>query len=157
MKKAILILALIVSGVILQAQTNTVLIFKSMLPKVQVAPEPLSDANALIIWNAMKVYPSPHAFVEANSGAYPLQDVRQVYKEAKEILKVHLLPFINGTLFKESIQTDTDDEGNPIYTDVFWDMATEKVAYRNYWRANFGDSYVLDIQRIYLDYDSSAF
>ena len=155
MKRTILILALLVSGVILQAQTNTVLIFKSMLPKVQVAPEPLSDANALIIWNAMKVYPSPHAFVEANSGAYPLQDVRQVYKEAKEILTTHILPFINGSLLKEG--AIYDEEGNISTPAVYWNPATEKLAYRDYWRANFADSYTLDIVRVYLDWDAQAF
>ena len=152
MKKLILLSIVILMGFSGFAQDNTVLIFQSMLPKVVVEPEPLSDALALEIWNKMKAYPSPTAYWETGTG-YTYSDVREIFIDAKEIFQDFILPFVGGTLVKtEAIYA----EGNELIPAVYWNPATEKIAFRDYWRANFADSYVLDIVRIYLDYDSSA-
>ena len=133
---------------------STVKIFSSMLPKT-VTEHTLSDADALTIWNAIKLYDSPHAFIEANSGTFALQDVKTVYKEARMILKQFILHFIGGSLLKT--EATYDEDGNELTPQVMWNPETDKVEFRDYWRATEGDNFHLDIVRIYLDWQSDAF
>lgn len=143
MKKTAIILAFLALGVMLQAQTGTVLIFQAMLPVEVVQPPELTDQTALAIWDEMKVFRSPVAYWDTGTG-YSYSDVRRTFKDAKEIFQDFILPFVGGVLIKTE-------------PDVYWDPATEKLAFRDYWRTAHSDTYVLDIVRIYLDYDSSAF
>ena len=133
---------------------GTVKIFTSMIPKVKTT-HILDDADALTIWNAIKQYDSPLAFIEANSGAFAPQDIRTVYREGNVILRQFILPFIGGSMLKE--EATFDEEGVELTPRVLWNPDTDKVEFRDHWRATEGDNFHLDIVRVYLDWDDSAF
>jgi len=155
MKKTIIILAIILMGVSGFAQVGTVKALLKYLTVETVIQTPPAKILALQIWNASKDYARWQDYTDNNSGVYPVQYVRYVWKHANKIMEDHLVPFMSGSLVREGATFDA--EGNELTPVVYWSVADDKLAYRNYWRANYEDQFVLDIVRIYLDFDSEAF
>ena len=150
MKKLFLLFAMVIVGMTIQAQ-DKVQIFDEFLPKSQQAINVLTPTESLIIWNDIKYYPSKDAFIEAHpKGKYALSDIDEVLRVGNKIRK-EIDAFMAGSVFKEYVQTDTDKEGIPILTKVYFDAKADKLVYLDKWRKENKGS-LLDIARVYQDY-----